>query len=364
MVFWSPRIALLSVVALIARTAQAEILLPGASLAVKNPPSMASCVDETALGARIRSQLSNAASPEPALRTVKLDVAIQRTLTTLVADLRMSGRAGGTRQIEAARCEGLTEALAVTLAMILDQDAKESRVAPAASPVPAASAAPAVSAEQNVSARPADVAARSAVVPTTQAAEAKPVEARRNEAAPPQGAVSQGFRLGVDHELRAWFGGGYGSSSSWVLEAGGAYAYRAWAMQLGAFYQPKRETALGVGRLELTAVGGVAEGCRRFGGDWRFVPCVRATLGMERAAGSGFDHSSPQRMLVGSVGPTLGVESGSRWVAGLELIGQLGWWRDEYVVENPQQSEKAPLFVAWLVARVALSSRAAPAVGR
>jgi len=322
-VFWSSRIALLSVAALIARTGQAEILLPGASLVVKNPPSTAGCVDETALGARIRAQLSNGATPDPALLTLKFDVAIQRTLTTLVADLRMSGRAGGTRQIEAARCAGLTEALAVTLAMILDQDAKASRV------VPAASAVPAVSAEQNVSALPVEIAARSAVVPTTQAAEAKPVEARRNEAAPPQRTRGQGFRLGVDHELRAWFGGGYGSSNSWVLEAGGAYAYRAWAIQLGVFYQPKREIALGVGRLERTAIGGVAEGCRRFGGDWRFVPCVRAALGMERAIGSGFDQSSPQRMLVGSVGPTFGVEAGSRWVVGLELIGQVGWWRDE-----------------------------------
>ncbi len=39
-------------------------------------------------------------------------------------------------------------------------------------------------------------------------------------------------------------------------------------------------------------------------------------------------------------------------------------WRDEYVVENPRETAKAPLFVIWLVARVALSSRASAAAAR
>ncbi len=122
-----PRIVPLLVAALIAHTARAEILLPGASLAAKNPPSMAICVDETQLGARIRTQLSSRVARKTTLSSLQLNVTIRRTLTTLVADLRMTGRAGGTRQIEAARCKGLTEALAVTIAMMLDEDAEESR---------------------------------------------------------------------------------------------------------------------------------------------------------------------------------------------------------------------------------------------
>ncbi len=91
---------------------------------------------------------------------------------------------------------------------------------------------------------------------------------------------SGGFRLGRDHELRALLGGGYGSSKSWMVELGAEYAYRDWAMKLGAYFQPTYDMALGDGELELMSIGGVAAACRRIGSRWRFVPCARVTLGM------------------------------------------------------------------------------------
>jgi hypothetical protein len=347
------RIALLAAAVVMARTSHAEIPLPGASLAVANPPSLADCVEETALGERILSQLSSGAGNAPVSPPLRLEVTIERISTTLVAELRMSGRAGGSRRIEAERCEGLKEALAVTLAMILDQDALEGAVA-------------ATPAHPGVAPQPGEPAGRTATpaVTATPAPAAAPVAAPRSARAPAQSRGERGFRLGADQELRAWVGGGYGTSSTWRLEVGGEYASGGWATRLGAFYQPKRQRDLGFGQLRLLTMGGLAAGCRRFSADFRFVPCVLITLGAQRVEGIGFDRGSSHQLLVGSVGPALGVETGSRWVMGLELVGQVAWWRDEYVVENRQQTEKSPLFVAWLVARVALSSRPEPATGR
>lgn len=346
------------VIALATKQVRAEIQLPGASLTVKNPPSMAGCVEEGTLGAKIESQISRRSAAASTSSELRLDVEIHRTLTTLEAHLKTSGKTSGTRRIEAARCEGLTDALAVTIAMILDQDARANHTAAATSAVPVAASqaeAPVVTREA------APVLAETQSTPPATSTVAEPAssspQAKNN-------AGAQGFRLGADHELRAWLGGGYGSSPSFLVEAGGGYAYRRWALTVGGFYQPKHDVTLGPGTLELTSMGGSVAGCRRFGDQWRFVPCGRLALGAQSIQPMGYDRASSQRLLVGSVGPAFGIETGHRWVFGLELIAQLSLWRDEYLVDNAPESAKAPLFVAWLVARVALSSGAEPAAKR
>jgi hypothetical protein len=350
------------VAALLVRTAHAELPLPGATLAVTNPPSLAGCIDETQLGARILAQLSHGADNAPAVPPLSLEVTLQQTSSGLVAELRMSGRAGGSRRIEAERCEGLKEALAVTIAMILDHDAEESQTAPVAGAVAAIPAQPSAPAPADGSHVP------NGAAPAVPATPSSGKKLAKKPANPPtivrivqESGGNAGPQPSSAHELRAWAGGGYGTSKSGLLEVGAEYAFRDWALRMGAFYQPKRDISLGVGHLELFAMGGIAEGCHRFGGNWRIVPCAVMMLGAERVEGFGFDQGASRQLLVGSTGPALGFETGSRWVMGLELVGLAGWWQDQYSVNNPQKSVKSPLLAAWLVARVALSSRGEPA---
>lgn len=337
--------------------------------------------------------------------------------------MRVSGGAGGVREIEAARCEGLTDALAVTIAMILDQRAEESRAldkvpvsgnasgagtaSPGGSDTEARGATtnqptltssadfdsnavePAAVATASVpnataghpGATPAPVRnaeipgglAQTPAAPTATAVPAKPIptprkrplaKARTNQPsqADPASVVAGGSTSPShsDKDMRAWIGAGAGTSSSWHLELGGEYGTMGWAIQLGAFYQPTRQLAVGSGNLELTTLGAVIAGCKRFGGDFRFAPCARATLGRESVDGQGFDQTTPTKLLVVGLGPSLGVETGQTWILGLDLIGQFGLPRSTYevqnVVEDRSITRKAPLFVGWLVARVAFSS--------
>jgi hypothetical protein len=108
-------------------------------------------------------------------------------------------------------------------------------------------------------------------------------------------------------------------------------------------------------------LGGFAAGCWRTGIQWRGNLCLRSEVGGERVKGIGPGAASPKILPVLHLGPSIGVETGSRWVVGLDLIGQASPWRDVYVVdnvvENPRQEKAAPVATVWLVARVALTSR-------
>jgi hypothetical protein len=130
-----------------------------------------------------------------------------------------------------------------------------------------------------------------------------------------------------------------------------------WGLELGAFYQPSSDHELDKGQVRVSTVGGVTAGCLRHGMDWRATLCLRATVGSERVRGIGFDRPQSTVLPIVTVGPSVGVELGSRWIAGLNLIGQLGLLQDNYVVENGPETLKNPSFTAWLIARVALSSR-------
>jgi hypothetical protein len=324
---------------------QAVERLPGATLTVRNPTSLGDCIDEQRLAGRVREQLSPGGSVDSQALALQLDVTIERNWSGLVADLRMMGRAAGLRQIEAARCDGLMDALAVTIAMILDQDAKEQHQA-------------------NV------------VAATTNRDPSRPPEAgveahkerRRTQSVERTAQYNQqpqGIRLGPNREIRAWVGGGYGSQSSWLLQTGMQLFIHDWGAELGAFWQPRHEYGIGTGNLQLTTFGGIAAGCRRFGTDWRLSLCVRGMVGAERVRVIGYHDASPSPLAVIHAGPSLGIETGTRWVFGLELLEQTALFnRDRFQIMSSSAAGVVPVatyapypVTVWLVARVALSSR-------
>jgi hypothetical protein len=324
---------------------RAEVRLPGATLAVRNPTSLGDCVDEQKLAGHVREQLSLGPSVDPQASPLRLDVTIERNWSGLLADLRLSGRAAGLRQIEAARCDGLMDALAMTVAMILDQDAKQqdgTNVAATAS-------------TEDPSQPRQGLAESQAELRTTPSVERTP---RRNQ-------EFQGIRLGPSREIRAWGGGGYGTQSSWLLQSGVQLYIHEWGAELGAFWQPSHEHAIGAGTLQLTTFGAILAGCRRFGTGFRLNLCLRGMVGAERVRVIGYQDASPSPLAVLFAGPSLGIEAGTRWVVGLELLEQTALFnRDRFQIMSSNTSELAPiaaykpdLVTVWLVARVALSSR-------
>lgn len=370
------------------QAARAEIQVPGATVAVINPADHATCVAESILRNRILDQMPSTA---PSANTVRrIDVVIANEPAGLSAELRVVGSSAGVRQIEATQCAGLVEALAFTIVMILDreasrapalpaEDAKGPKVAakgPKAADLRAASprarevkrvTSAKVYRAASTKATPTKAASSNGATSNEASSNAKSNEASSNDAssnattlaqaADARRSTSRGLQLPENEELRAGAGVGVGTWTRLQIETGVSFFLNDWGMGLGAFLQPTEERDLGGGHLKLMTVGGTAEACRRFGRDWRVLFCLRGLLGGQRVQGTGYAEGVPNEMvMVGAVGPTLGLETGSAWVFGVHVMGLADLWRDRFFVDNESASLKKPFATAWLVARVALSS--------
>jgi hypothetical protein len=339
-----------------AEAARAEVSLPGAQLSVRNPISAPQCVEENALAAEVRQQLSE--RTEVAADPLRIEIAIQQDWSKLVATLRVTGQNGGERQIEASRCAGLLDALAVTIALILDNDVRARRPE-----TTAATAAPDVAAPVAALGSPEAAAAASPTAAvTTVALPASPRAASEHSA---------GFHLARDMKLRVWVAAGYGASEritsqGWRIETGFQVFRSNWGLMLGGYYQPLHSFSLGEGRLRLTSMGGLLGGCRALGADVRVLLCVQTTLGAQRLRSDGLGEKSPAPLLVFQSGPRFGLEtetaaltpsSAMRWIGGIDLVALAGYFRDQYVVDNSSERLDAPLVTFWLLARLALANR-------
>ncbi|HMA92472.1 MAG TPA: hypothetical protein VKP30_07285 [Polyangiaceae bacterium] len=322
------------------REARAEFQVAGATVDVRNPAEHASCVTEPPLRSRILDQISSTA-PSPST-VQRIHVAIVNGPTGLSAELRVLGASAGVRHLEATQCAGLLEALAFTIVMILDREA-------ASTPEQAPQTVPSAVAE-GIAPTPTPPPAAPIALPSRDETTVKYPAARH--------AAAHGIQLPGDGELLASAGVGVGTWTSLQLETGVSFFIHDWGLGLGAFLQPGRERALGSGRIRLMTLGGSLDACRRFGHDWRLLLCVRGLLGGQRVQGQGYAEGVPNETLVtGAIGPAVGVEIGHKWVFGLHLIGLADLWRDRFFVDNGEESLKKPPATAWLVARVALSSR-------
>jgi hypothetical protein len=332
-----------------AQVGRAEIPLAGGTLAVRNAASAADCVEEAALGARIAALLTGGAPFDPKAPPWRFDVTIQSTSSGFVAELRVSGKAHGLRQIDAEHCQGLTDALAVTVAIVLDQQAREDRLL-----TPQARAAT----QQNTTTSHDEFATESHATPERAVASRTMAWHPTARQSIVVGPVVRAIDLRPSTELRAWVGAGFGTTKSWDIESGLASFDRGFGLAVGAFWQPTHETGLGKGRVQVMTIGATVAGCLRIGKDWRGVLCLRSAVGGKRVQGLAFDTQAPRIILpVLHLGPTLGVETGRRWVFGVDLVGQVAFFRDSYTVDNYQEKLTPPIVAAWLVARIALSNQ-------
>jgi hypothetical protein len=131
----------------------APAALGGATLQVARGEGASDCPDEVELIRRVASHRSVApgAPPPGASQRQNIDVQLLREDGGYVAHVKVSGSGRGVRTLRSGgdRCEGLAEALAVSLALMLDEEASPERPSLAASSAPLpiasgpASAAPA-----------------------------------------------------------------------------------------------------------------------------------------------------------------------------------------------------------------------------
>jgi|GEM_PF-2651984 len=303
------------------------------------------CISEARLGDEVRAQLSASSGQDGISR--RIDVLVSESSSGLVADLHVSGAGQGTRRIEATHCAGLVDALAFTIAMILDPNAHAGR-----GPESDTRSLEPEADEPRNPRQPRAATGR-------QLAESQ---------GPPSGRPQQALLAAqqpatrtpmspVEHEWRLWFGGGPGTWATWHLESGVGYRANRAALELGLFYQPRSDHAFGNGSVRIETFGGFAAGCVRSGTRWRALVCLRAQGGAERVQGVGFQTGRASTLPGFGVGPSGGFEAGSRWVVGLSLYLQMAVLRDEFKVDNMPDTLQAPPISAWLVARIALTSR-------
>jgi hypothetical protein len=108
--------------------------LPGARLEVARGPGAQSCPDAAGLTDTLRERLGPSASIEGA--PVVIEVEIQSTGEGFAATVRASGGKRGVRTLSAngPGCEGLSEALVVSLLVLLDRDPEHPQSAPQGGP--------------------------------------------------------------------------------------------------------------------------------------------------------------------------------------------------------------------------------------
>jgi hypothetical protein len=242
----------------------------------------------------------------------------------------------------------LSDALAVTIALILDPNAN----AAAMTEVTADDHSDTASDRQLPGEQPLGVDGRreqNEPAPTHMARHSDDARVSQTPAPSPSRAAPL--------EWRAWVGAGLGSWQPWLVESGAALLSNSWGLELGAFYQPSHDYTVGPGKVRLATLGGLAAGCLQRGSLWRGTLCIRGMAGAERARGIGFDRDDTRLLATASLGPSVGIESGSTWIWGVHIMGQVVVFQDNYVLEHDASALQAPPVTAWLVARVSLSSR-------
>jgi hypothetical protein len=114
---------------------------------------------------------------------------------------------------------------------------------------------------------------------------------------------------------------------------------------------------LGKGHVRVTTFGGLISGCYRYRAGICTLACLQSHVGAERVLGEGFDLNGDSKILgIFELGPSLGIETGARFVTGIDLLAQASIVQDRYRLNRDSAHAWAPLGTIWLVARVALST--------
>jgi hypothetical protein len=317
---------------LLAGQAQAT-QLRGAHLELTRSEQASECPDEEALARAVQAQLITQPAATPA--SLRLAVSIDRDADGFLAHIEVTGRKHGVRTLhaEGPGCEALTDALAVTLAMILDERAREAEYKPPPRPQTRPSA------------------------PTAAASLAQP-----------QPGVSGWFSSGgaaarhqqLAAELDGWFS--LGGAATWGLPHGGSWAaigefgvwHPPWGATVGAFWSPTQSIEYGQGTVSVRVIGGLAAGCYGLIGMQSATTlslCLDAALGSLRGRGADYDSNRQQSRLWGAVGGGPALQGKITRLTGWRLRAAVAapLWHDLFSVEGlPNAAYESDPLVAWI----------------
>lgn len=348
--------------ALICSPARAATSVGAATIELAPVPPGSNCLSERQLAMKIQAELlgmgQDARSAQAAVR-----VRILRGGGQFTAQIEVEGQPKGQRQLEAAECESLAEALAVAIAVVLDGQA--ARAADERSGTIAATSQPNQNETSNY-AKPVESATRSD--------QAKP-SALQPRDTPVRGTMSGPAMIDLIPATTAeptpklrrgglglWLGGGVASDASLLISAGVALDWLPFEARLGAWWQSTPDLNLTQGTVARSRLGGALAGCMVWGRRWRLLGCGHTWLGAESFEGQGFAQPRFDTVFWGAAGPGIGISTGQRLRIALDAIGLVNFTNDRYVARVAGAEQKTDALALWLMLRIGLSSAFGPSL--
>ncbi len=282
-----------------------------ATLSVERAPLAASCDDRASLERRVDSILRRAAT-ETAERGGGLGIHVRfgRDGNELVAEVTATGPKPGVRTLRDSgpSCDGLSAAVAVAIALLLDSAERAATEAPA--PTGAASdAASTPPPTSNVSSKPSP-----SVIPQRDAP--SPWHARASLAA----------------------AGGYGLGGAGTLLGLARLGARGehWVFDVGAATSWPRTKSFDEGDVRTALAFGTARACYLLSRDVALGPCAQLGVGRLRGRGAGYGETREVSLLWTAASLGLGAELplGKRLSASLEASFWLPFERLTFSVQN------------------------------
>lgn len=275
--------------------------LPGGTLTLSASPSASGCPTEEELARELRARSSSTAGPTP----IQLGVHIDALAGAYVAEIRVSGRKQGERTLrtEGPSCQGLRDALLVSLLLLLDDDPD----------------APETAATPRASSREPPLAPMDLRPPL-----ARPRDPRAASLWLELGAAGT---HGLPYELSAAF------------EAGVSFRARRWEAGALGFWSVPREVIFEPGTLDLGLFGASVSGCvvpvelsRRF----QVSTCGVATVAQLSVEPRGFTRAWPRKrpLFLAGVGLEPRYALGSRVSLGLSFSVLAPLLRERFSVQG------------------------------
>ena len=273
--------------------------LPGGTLTLSTGPSASGCPTEDELARELSARSTATPSPTP----IELGVRIDAVDGAYIAEIRVSGRKQGERTLrtEGPSCQGLRDALIVSLLLLLDDD-PEAPEPPAAAPPPHA-LAPLAPAEPPAT-QPRDLAAASLWL-----------------------EVGAAGTHGLPYEFSA------------ALDAGITFRARRWEIGASGFWAVPRDVTFPPGTLEVGLWGAALNGCVvpvELSRAFRLSACGVAAAGELSVEPRGFTRAWPRKrpLLLAGLGLEPRYAFGSRVTLGASFSVLAPLLREQFSVEG------------------------------
>lgn len=274
--------------------------LGDATLSVSRGPGAETCPDDE--GLRLAVERVGTQVDRTSEGSLDLHVRVERDGARFRATIRASGRKTGVRELDVPgeTCEPLTDAVAVTLALLMDrelrEDSAETKEPSAAPPEPKSEEPAAATGDVRESIRPERRLPKRAAAPS------------------PGPPTRLGFAL--DGSLTQ------GLPDGWSMMAAAGLDIRSgfWSVGAAGFWTPSRRLELSPGEVEVRLAGLRLRGCGRIWGEWAALyasGCIEGAMAQLRGEGMGFATDRVQRR------PWYGLGASLR--AGGPISGPVGW---------------------------------------